>query len=61
MLDLSNFAEEYILIKTHEGFRKFNDRELEEISEYQRMTEKGYSLMMLKSRIGAQMKWMRKK
>ena len=59
MLDLSTFAEEYILIKTHDGFRKFNDRELKEISELQRMTEEGYSLTMIKSRLGSKLSWIK--
>jgi DNA-binding transcriptional MerR regulator len=59
MLDLSTFAEEYILIKTHDGFRKFNDKELKEISEYQRMTEEGYSLKVIKSRLGSKLSWIK--
>jgi DNA-binding transcriptional MerR regulator len=59
MLDLSTFAEEYILIKTHDGFRKFNDRELKEISELQRMTEDGYSLKVIKSRLGSKLSWIK--
>jgi DNA-binding transcriptional MerR regulator len=59
MLDLSTFAEEYILIKTHDGFRKFNDRELKEIAELQRMTEEGYSLKVIKSRLGSKLSWIK--
>jgi hypothetical protein len=59
MLDLSTFAEEYILIKTHDGFRKFNDRELKEIAKLQRMTEEGYSLKVIKSRLGSKLSWIK--
>jgi hypothetical protein len=59
MLDISTFAEEYILIKTHDSFRKFNDRELKEISELQRMTEDGYSLKVIKSRLGSKLSWIK--
>jgi hypothetical protein len=59
MLDLSTFAEEYILIKTHQGFKTLDSRELKKISEYQRMTEQGYSLKLIKSRLGSKLSWLK--
>lgn len=57
MLDLSTFVEEYITIKTLEGSRKLDDYELSQIREYQKMTDSGLSLKMIKTRIGTRLKW----
>ena len=58
--NLYDFAKNYFTIKDRNGNRHFNNYELAEIKQMQKMINDGYELKLLRLRKGSKMGWYKK-
>jgi len=55
------FAKQYCVVKDKEGNeQKFNDKQLNEIKEMEKMMNKGYELKFVHLRRGTEIRWVKK-
>jgi len=55
------FAKQYCVVKDKEGNeQKFNDKQLNEIKEIEKMMNKGYELKFVHLRRGTEIRWVKK-